>query len=328
MSSFLYSDIKQQAVFSGYNDENQVTSLIIVMLAHSQHSQLSENRSSVMKRILVPCDFSAPARQAYKFAINLATASGGEVIVLYNIPAPIIYETTFGIQPYPLNPLEIQEMEDNARKVFERMKKIHPAPANLRVSFFALYSEAVTGILKFSKKRKIDLIVMGTHGSSGFEEFMIGSTTEKIVRLSKVPVIALRKASFFSSIKNIVFPTTLELNQTELIKRIKTLQKFFDARLHILLINTPDHFKRDQDAKETLQEFVKYYKLENCTVNFRSSPTERDGILDFVNEIKADMLAMATHGRRGLAHLFSGSITESVVNHVKCPIWTYRLQKK
>ena len=281
-----------------------------------------------MKRILVPCDFSAPARQAYKFAINLATASGGEVIVLYNIPTPIIYETTFGIQPYPLNPLEIQELEDNARKAFDRMKKVHPAPSNMRVSFFALYSETVTGILKFSKKRKIDLIVMGTHGSSGFEEFMIGSITEKIVRLSTVPVIALRKASFFSSIKNIVFPTTLELNQNELIKRVKNLQKFFDAKLHILLINTPYSFRRDQDAKEALQDFIKYYKLENYTVNFRSSPTERDGILDFVHETKADMLAMATHGRQGLAHLFGGSIAESVVNHITCPIWTFSLHKK
>ena len=281
-----------------------------------------------MKKILVPCDFSAPARQAYKFAINLATASKGEVIVLYNIPTPIIYETTFGIQPYPLDPLEIEKLEQNARKAFERMKKAHRAPVNMPISFFTLYDEAVRGILKFSTKRKIDLIVMGTHGSSGFEEFMIGSNTEKIVRLSTIPVIALRKAPFFGSIRNIVFPTTLELNQTELVKRIKSLQKFFDAKLHILLINTPGNFKRDQDAKEALQEFIKYYKLENCTANFRNNPTERDGILNFVHEMRADMLAMATHGRQGLAHLFTGSITESVVNHIECPIWTYSLHKK
>ena len=281
-----------------------------------------------MKRILVPCDFSKPARQAYKFAINLATASKGEVIVLYNIPTPVIYETTFGIQPFPLNPNDIKELEDNARKAFERMKKAHPAPSNMPISFFALNSEAVDGILKFSKKRKIDLIVMGTHGSSGFEEFMVGSTTEKIVRLSTVPVIALRTAPFFSSIKNIVFPTTLALNQRELIKRIKSLQKFFDAKLHILLVNTPSHFQKDQDAKEALQEFIKFYSLNNYTINFRSNSTEREGILEFVHEINADMLAMGTHGRQGLAHLFTGSITGSVVNHTDCPIWTYRLRKK
>lgn len=281
-----------------------------------------------MKRILVPCDFSAPARQAYKFAITLATASKGEVIVLYNVPAPVIYETTFGIQPYPLNPLEIQQLEDNARKTFERMKKAHPAPSNMRVSFFSQYSEAVSGILKFSKKRKIDLIVMGTHGSSGFEEFMVGSTTEKIVRLSTLPVIAIRKAVFFSNIKNIVFPTALELNQTELIKHVKDLQKFFNAKLHILLINTPNNFKTDRDSKETLQEFIKHYKLENYTVNLRNSPHVVSGINDFVHEIKAGMLAMATHGRKGINHFFAGSVTESVVNHVECPIWTFNLRKK
>lgn len=281
-----------------------------------------------MKRILVPCDFSAPARQAYKFAINLATASKGEVIVLYNIPTPIIYETTFGIQPYPLDPEAIEELEKNARRAFERLKKVHRAPVNVPVNFFTLNEEMVRGIIKFSKKRKIDLIVMGTHGSSGFEEFMVGSNTEKIVRLSTVPVIALRKAPFFSSIKNIVFPTTLKLNQTELIKRIKSLQKFFNARLHILLINTHRSFRIEQDAKEALQEFVKHYKLTNYTVNFRSSWTERDGIINFAQQTKADMVVMATHGRQGLAHLFTGSITESVVNHIKCPIWTYSLGKQ
>ncbi len=281
-----------------------------------------------MKRILVPCDFSTPARQAYKFAINLAIASKGEVIVVHIIPTPIIYETTFGIQPYPLNPLVIQELEANAKKAFERMKKAHPASVNMPISFFSLYEDLVPGILAFIKRKKIDLIVMGTHGSSGFEEFMVGSNTEKIVRLSTVPVMAVRKAPFFSSIKNIVFPNTLELNQTELMNHVKNLQKFFDATLHILFVNTPTHFKKDQDAKGAMLDFVKHYKLPNYTVNFRNDAHERNGILDFVKETNADMLAMATHGRKGLTHLFSGSVAESVVNHIECPIWTFNLRSK
>ncbi len=279
-----------------------------------------------MKRILVPCDFSAPARQAYKFALNLATASKGEIIVVYVVPTPIIYETTFGIQPYPLNPLVIEELEENARKAFERMKKVIRAPSNMKISFLSTYEDLIPGILSLTKRKKIDLIVMGTHGSKGVEEFMVGSNTEKIVRLSTVPVIALRKAPTLTSIKNIVFPSTLELNQTVLMKYVKSLQNFFDATLHILFINTPSHFKKDQDVKGAMLDFVNHYKLANYTVNFRNDRYERSGILDFVNEINADMLAMATHGRRGLAHLFSGSVTESVVNHIECPIWTYNLR--
>jgi nucleotide-binding universal stress UspA family protein len=46
----------------------------------------------------------------------------------------------------------------------------------------------------------------------------------------------------------------------------------------------------------------------------------------FTNDINADMIAMATHGRKGLAHFLSGSIAEDLVNHVSCPIWTYILK--
>ena len=134
-----------------------------------------------MKRILVPCDFSAPARQAYKFAIELATASKGEVFVINTIAIPILYETTFGVQPYPLGALEMQKLEDNAKQAFEKMKKAHPAPSDITVRFFPLDDYLLPGIKVFTEEKKIDLIVMGTNGSSGMEEFFIGSNTETIL---------------------------------------------------------------------------------------------------------------------------------------------------
>jgi len=280
-----------------------------------------------MKKILVPCDFSVAARQAYKFAIELASTSKGEIFVVHAMAFPVVYESTFGIQPYTLDVFEMKKLEDNAKETFERMKKAHPAPSNVPVTFFPVQDYLLHSIRAFTEEKKIDLIVMGTHGSSGLEEFFIGSNTEKVVRFSAVPVIALRKAPFFSSIKNIVLPNTLELNQTDLIAHVQSLQKFFDATLHILLVNTPIRFKTDQEAKEAIHEFAKHYKLKNYTANFRNDAHEQNGIINFVHEIKADMLAMATHGRKGLAHLFVGSLTEAVVNHVDCPIWTYSTHK-
>jgi nucleotide-binding universal stress UspA family protein len=219
-------------------------------------------------------------------------------------------------------------MEDHSKEAFERLKKAHPAPKDITVKFVPVHDYLLPGIQAFTEEKKIDLIVMGTNGSSGLEEFFIGSNTEKVVRFSTIPVIALRKAPFFSAIKNIVLPSTLDLNQTEFMSRVKNLQKFFNATLHILWVNAPAHFKRDKDAKAEMHEFAKHYKLDNYTVNFRNNFYERDGIIDFTHEIKADMLAMVTHGRRGLAYLFVGSLTETVVNHADCPIWTYSIHKK
>lgn len=280
-----------------------------------------------MKKILVPCDFSPLSRQAYKFALELARASGGEVFVVHIILFPIMYESTFGVQPYGVNTEEIKKIEQNAIEAFERLKKEHPS-SNVPVTFFFLHDDLLPGIQRITTQKNIDLIVMGTQGSHGMEEFLVGSNTEKVVRFSTVPVVALRNAPVITNIKDIVLPTGLELNETDFISHVKIIQHLFSATLHVLWINTPAHFKTDKEAQEELQEFCKHYKLDDYSMNVRSSPQESTGIIDFVHEINAQMLVMATHSRKGLSHLFSGSVTESVVNRIDCPIWTYSLKKK
>ncbi|MBA4055505.1 MAG: hypothetical protein C0490_12390, partial [Marivirga sp.] len=282
---------------------------------------------TAMKKILVPSDFSGPSRQAYKFALELASLSGAEVFVLHVISFPIIYESTFGIQPYGPDTAEIKKIEGNATEAFERLKKEHPSPP-VAVTFFPIHDYLLPGIQRFITQKKIDLVIMGTQGSSGMEEFFIGSNTEKVVRFSPVPVIALRNAPTISSIKNIVLASGLELNETEFISHVKTIQDLFSATLHVLWINSPSHSRTDKEAQEGLEEFCKHYKLKDYTINVRSSPHESTGIIDFVHEINAKMLVMATHARKGLSHLFNSSITESVVNHIDCPIWTYSLKKQ
>ena len=197
----------------------------------------------------------------------------------------------------------------------------------LRVSFHPIHDHIVPGIRKFAEQNDISIVIMSTHGASGLDEFFIGSTAEKIARSSPVPVIAIPKEVKIDDIKNIVFPSTLELDQEDVMQGLKEMLQLLGAKLHILLINTPFNFYTDEQARTLLEKFAKHYTLQNFTLNFRNHQSERAGILGFVDEIKADMVAMATHGRRGLAYFFQGSIAESVLNRVDHPIWTYKLRK-
>lgn len=274
-----------------------------------------------MKKILVPCDFSEPAIEAFRFGIDLANKSGGKVTVLKVIDLPVVYETTFGMPGYAFNAGLLKELEADAGKSYEKMvgkfgKKFS------RVKFIVVHGPATAMISDTAEDIKADLIVMGTHGAQGIKEFFVGSNTEKIVRFSKVPVFAIRKTMAVSSIKDIVMPTSLDLKQDDFIKQVKLLQGFFGATLHVLFLNTPFNFIRDHELKA----YASHYKLTQCTLNIRNERYEPDGIISFVKEKKADMLAMATHGRKGLSHFLSGSITEDVVNHIKCPVWTYTIK--
>lgn len=280
----------------------------------------------VMKNILVPCDFSTPAIDAFKMAVDIALKSNGTITVLHVVYFPVLYDPNFIGDTMALNPSFLLSLEDSAKKEFEKMVQAYGR--GLKIDFQLVSSGMIESLKQICDDRKIDLVVMGTSGASGLEETLIGSNTEKIVRFSEVPVLTVRKASDINAIKNILLPTTGVLNQTEFVAKVKVLQEFFNATVHVLLINTPAHFKRDAEGKEALEEYAKHYHLTNHQLHFRNYHNEEEGIINFASNIKADLIVMATHARKGLAHLFTGSITEDVVNHIKkVPVWTYTISK-
>ena len=281
-----------------------------------------------MKRILVPCDFSAPAQEAFATAVTIAQKSNGSVFVLNVVPFPALLEPYAMGEALPMNyNVDLaKDLQQDARKSFDKMNAKLGKNARM-VEFESIIGGLVETIQSTIDAQKIDLIVMGTSGSSGFSEIFIGSNTEKVVRFASTPVIAVREAPAINLIKNILLPTTCGLNQKAFITELKKLQSFFNARLHVLLINTPLNFKRDAEGIEALREFVKHYQLEDYELHFKSYYNEDDGIMDFAIETKMDIIAMGTHARKGLSHLFTPSITERVVNHTHVPIWTCHLKK-
>lgn len=276
-----------------------------------------------MKKILVPCDFSDPAVQAFKMAVDIANQSNGEVVLLHVIELPVMHESVL-MPTLSFEEAFIKDMKAHAEKNFTKMKDKW-AKEGPKVSSFIEFGATVPTIRDFVKDKKVDLIVMGTHGASGVKEFFIGSNTEKIVRTAGVPVMAIKKQIKLSTIKNIVYPTTGDMDQEELVLQVKTLQNFFKSTLHVLYVNTPSSFKRDLEIKPQLKAFAKRFMLKDYTLNVWNDFNEEEGLKNFVFETKADLVAMATHGRRGLNHLMSGSIAEDAVNHINCPIWTYKI---
>lgn len=273
----------------------------------------------VMKKILVPCDFSDPAVQAFKFAVEVAAKSRGEVHLLHVIELPAMHDSLIA----PALSYEEAFLKEAKVQVTRDFTKMRTKWAkDIKVKSSIEYGSVTATIHQYIQENKIDLVVMGTKGATGLKELLIGSNTEKIVRKSKVPVIAVKKYLKASSIKNIVFPNTLGKDQEELTLKVKFLQDFFKARLHLVYINTPGNFKRDWDTHNQLKDFAKRFMIRNYSIHIYNDYKEEDGVVNFTKEIGGDLIAMATHGRRGISHLMSGSIAEDVVNHVDCPIWT------
>ena len=278
-----------------------------------------------MKKILVPFDFSAPAVNAYRFALNTAAKAKGEVHLLHVIELPAMPNTALA----PVRSMEESLMKEMRQKVQTKFEKIAARYQVKGVKFLIKLEFGVPAktILKYASRHSMDLIVMGSHGAHGIREYVIGSNAEKIVRTSPVPVLIV-KDYFKLPIRNIVFPNTLDTeNQEDLIRKVKALQHFFKAHLHIVYINTPVNFTSDTLTVERLHAFTKRFAFKDFTVSIFNHWYEDQGIIQFTHAIKADLIVMGTHGRKGLSHLVSGSMAEDVVNHVNALIWTCVLKK-
>ena len=277
-----------------------------------------------MKKILVPCDFSKPSVNAFRFALDLVLRTKGSIELLHVIELPVLYDTTL-MPALNFEEALLKELEAKANTLFVKMKEKYNT-GGVKVTWTVEYGGVCKTILDHIHANSIDTVVMGSHGASGLREYFIGSNAERIVRRSPVPVLIV-KEYFKGDLKNIVFPNNLDLeDQDELLQKVKSIQNYFGAQLHIVWINTPLNFTSDAITRQRLEEFAKHFALKNYTLNIFNHSTGNDGIVEFAKVVNADLIAMGTHGRKGFGHWLNGSLAEDVVNHNKGLVWTYSLR--
>src|SRR5690606_4625371 len=225
-----------------------------------------------------------------------------------------------------INQVYMIELVEKRKRQLQEIEEQHQNKAykfKTRLAFgnpYAGISAEITDI-------KADLVVMGSKGSSGLEELLIGSNTEKVVRHAKCPVITIKQPVNIGENKKIIFASDFSEVNGEVIHKIKAFQELLGAELSQVQINTPSFFETSKDSREKIDQFVAHHGLSNKHAVIYNSTSEEEGIIEYAEEIDADMIAMATHGRTGFMHLLSGSIAEDVVNHAKRPVWTMKITK-
>ncbi|MGD1889116.1 MAG: universal stress protein [Cyclobacteriaceae bacterium] len=280
-----------------------------------------------MKTILVPTDFSDQATYALDMAADIARKSNAQVQLLNVVEAP--HGSSFSAlgevsMPDASDNLYFVRLIEAAKKKFDEMA-VEGKYSDIKLEGLVEVGHPFEHISRSIAEHEVDLVVIGTRGSSGLEEIFVGSNTEKVVRRVDCPVLSVKSPVSTDSIKDIAFATNFRDDYSKLIEQLVKLQKVFDATIHLVSINTPSNFENDRYYKQAMKKFAEEYKLENYTMNVYNDDPEEDGIIYFAEDIDADMIALGTHGRTGISRLLSGSIAEDVVNHAKRPVWTFKL---
>ncbi len=280
-----------------------------------------------MKKILVPIDFSKPAQIAVDVAVDIALHANAQLILMhvveeasgtsFNITGEV--NVSGGWENKLFTMRLIEKSKKQMAKVFEEVKE-----TGVRVKQEVRIGTAFHGIRDIITEQKVDLVVMGTSGRTKIVEGMfIGSNTERVVRHSKCPVLTVHKKPATTDFKNIVYATSMSKDEETFSRIVRTTQQMYDATVHLVRINTPGNFQRDTVVKKYMQDFAKKLQLKNYTLNIFNDLSEEEGIIYFADSINADMIAMATRGRTGFAHVLAGSIAEDVVSHARRPVLTF-----
>lgn len=276
-----------------------------------------------MKKILVPTDFSPQAENALRVAAQMARRYDGEIYLLHMLELPLVLVDPVGGSGNAHLPEALFFMKLAKKRFKELMGNDYLK--GIKVHETVEFHQAFEGIMEISQKHNCDIIIMGSHGATGLKEMFIGSNAEKVVRNSIIPVLIIKNDRPDFKVNNFVFATDCNLQNKHTLSKAKKFAEKIQARLHLVYVNTANNFITENDAQKSLNEFIEGADLENYTLNIYNDVTVEIGILNFANSINAELIGIATHGRKGLSHFFNGSISEDLVNHANMPIVTFKI---
>ena len=146
-----------------------------------------------IKNLLCPTDFSEPSYEALKAADELATHFGAALHIINVVPLVPIVEAPIGVESASFNVASYQqELEGQAEKSLKNLSEQKVSKA-LKVTTEVLIGNAAGEVIRYAAEKGCDMIVIATHGLSGWRRFISGSTTEQIVRQASCPVLTIRK---------------------------------------------------------------------------------------------------------------------------------------
>jgi nucleotide-binding universal stress UspA family protein len=282
-----------------------------------------------MKKILVPTDFSKTSLTALDVAFDIAKKSGASIFLL-NVVEEAGKDSTRITGEWQKADWEeklfIYKLLERAENQLTKVVQDAKYDAVKMIGELRL-GNPFHGMNSIIAEQKVDLVVMGTRGVTNLETMLIGTNTERVVRNSSCPILTVHKKPASTDFKNIVYATAMSKDEEIFSRIVKKTQRYYDSTIHLLRVNTPGDFQRDKIVKEYMFKFAKSLQLKNYTINVYNDLTEEEGIQYFADSIDADMIAMATHGRTGFAHVLAGSIAESVVKMASRPVLTYVVKK-
>jgi len=267
------------------------------------------------KTILVGIDFSDCSINALEHALTIADKAEANVVMVW-VNRPDNSKEIFTTEPEDL----LGEVNRRFNQLIEKYKYgLEKGSITHMIRKGKVYQE----IVKAADELDVFLIVIGTHGSSGFEEFWIGSNANRIVTATQRPIITIRGGVDINrTLTRVVMPLDSTVESRQKVPLTALLAKYFDAEIHVLAMHTTIV----DEVRARVSEYVKqveYYLTEN-EVKFHTEEIEADNItdatIDYATRVNANLISITDEQETTTANLWLGPYAQQMVNHSPIPV--------
>lgn len=274
--------------------------------------------------IIVPVDFSQASIEAVRYAAFLGNKYNSKIHLINIIPGLNYF---FAYPDAGITSAQVLSSHQNMVSELMRNNKVRLSyiESTDYLKFVQVKSTVIAGsniysdIISFAEDKNADLIVMGSNGSSSLKKTFIGSKTERIMRLTSIPVIVIRGRHGQNKIHKIVFASRFERDCYKVYPALNNLVKDFNPVIHLLRINTKNEFKSFDELKDGINKFSKRFQ-GNFVPHVRASYEIDEGITRFARSVKADLIAIGLKRKKGASRILGSRTAEGVCRLTNIPV--------
>lgn len=278
----------------------------------------------MIKRILVPTDFSDCSINALRYAARLAKRTNtSEIIILNAYTVPLAY-TDLNIS------YDLGENETNIKKFieeeFQKLEKRVPELKELNYTTVKAHDYLIDAALSICLTQSIDLIIMGTKGAHGIDEVILGTNAHRMIKEQLAPVLVIPEKAEFKGIENIALSSDYKGIMAELLNPLKIIRNVFGAKVHVVHVSEKTILEKDKAAEAKNLEL--YLRDLPHQYHFMVDKDIETGIELFAEKQNIDLLVVLPRKKGLFEKLFGISESKSLIFHTKLPLLALSPYKK
>ena len=285
-----------------------------------------------LKKILVPVDFSDSSLVALTQAVTFAKAYKASITLLYVHEAHDLAHTLKSLLFSKGSDKENRELVDETvEEKFQELILKHQGDSTMEFDTMTTEGKIYQEITRIAEEGEFGLVIMGTHGIKGIENFVVGSNTFRVVCSSPCPTLTVHSDTQKNEYKNIVLPLDLSPQTREKVDDALNIAHHFNSTIHITAVTTlKDDEKEHFRLNKIMEQVEKYINEEDVptTTHFETGDNITTMTLEYARKINADLIVIMTEQEEHIAGFFLGPYAQQMINTSKIPIICIRPQVK